>query len=140
MNEAVVVFISLPMHGLTDQEIEYNINILKEVYKDAYPERNCLFIDNYHALPKSYEAGAMLLKTEDSKRIYKLSHAIKTMAKCDEVLMLVDTEWTGAPIEDKMARGCKVEKLVCELYNKPIMYVDKSVIEHYGKPQNKQII
>lgn len=133
MNEAVVVFISLPMHGLTDQEIEYNINILKKVYEDSYPERLCLFIDNYHALPKSYEGGAMLLKNEDSKRIYKLSHAIKTIAKCDEVIMLVDTEWTGTPIEDKLARGCKVEKLVCELYNKPIMYVDKSVIEHYKK-------
>lgn len=54
-------------------------------------------------------------KPEDGPRLYCLGEAIKLLSECDYCCMVKG--W------DKF-NGCYVEKMVCDLYNIPVIYLD----------------
>lgn len=102
------VFLSMPMHGKTNEEIlstrEFNIQMIKlqmPKYSDAE------FIDNF-------------TKPEEiiGDRIKILGDSIMKMADADIVIFLPG--W-------KDSNGCMVEFEVCQRYNKPTFFIQESM-------------
>ena len=103
------VFISQPMHALTDQDIIENREIIISYFKNElyHGEEEVEFIST---IDDEYNKN---LKEEDIKgnsRIFYLGHAIQRLAEADMVVF--------APDYNK-AKGCMVERYVCELYKIP---------------------
>lgn len=91
------VFISQPMHGLTDAEVEKlrneTINMLKEDYGEIE------IIDQFHVEDNIPEGV--------NPRIYRLGRSIQYMASADLVVFVGDYE---------SAHGCLIELAICEEY------------------------
>ena len=107
------VFISQPMHGKTDEEInavkEEAIEQIKKVYQFFYKNNQLEIIsttekDKFEIIPK------------DAPRLWWLGRAIQHLVDVDVVFMC--NGW-----ED--SRGCRVEKFVATEYNIGIVYQDK---------------
>lgn len=102
------VFLSMPMHGKTDEEIlrdrEFNIQMIKlqlPVYADAE------FIDNFN-------------KPEEiiGNRIKMLGDSIMKMADADVVIFLPG--W-------KDSNGCLVEFEVCQRYGLKTVFIQEAM-------------
>lgn len=106
-----VVFISLPMSGLSDEVIKSNIEAAKAVYLSItkLDISQVAFVTNFNCSEPD--------DTVDPYRrpIWYLGVALKRISKCDEVFF-----WFGW----QKARGCQVEHDVCVQYNIPIIAVD----------------
>lgn len=91
------VFISQPMHGLTDEEVEKlrneTINRLKEYYGEIE------IIDQFHVEDNIPEGV--------NPRIYRLGRSIQYMAGADLVVFVGDYA---------SAHGCLIELAICEEY------------------------
>ncbi len=98
-----LVFVSVPMANLDDAIIKRRIQITKAWYLKLTEQnvKDVVFYDNYH--------GCLGMHFPDLKneRLGYLSRAILKLGECDEAIFAKDWE---------SARGCKVEKMVCELY------------------------
>lgn len=99
------VFISLPMHGRTDEQILKEISRLKELVRKKYPSDDISFIDTFHQNAPERE-----LK---EKRLWYLGGSIQKMSDAD--LVVFANDWNSA-------RGCIVEHLVAIEYGIQIMY------------------
>jgi len=110
-----VVFISLPMSGLDDDQVWESIEKAKEAYL-AITKSDILdisFVTNLKGEePPEYLAF-------DKKCVWYLGRALQTLAKCDEAFF-----WLGW----KNARGCVVEHEVCSMYHIPIISVERNKV------------
>ncbi len=107
-----VVFISLPMSGIEDEQVKENIEHAKGAYLSITKEdiSDITFITNLNGeeAPDDLEF--------DRKCIWYLGRALQTLTKCDEAFF-----WLGW----RNARGCIVEHEVCTMYHIPIVSVEK---------------
>lgn len=88
------VFISLPMHGISHEEIERKLEKIRTDYRERLEKGlgdEIEFVDNLNFVPA----------VENPSRLNYLAGAIDKMASCD-VLFLCDG-W-------EEARGCRVEE------------------------------
>lgn len=100
----MTIFLSHPMHGLTDDEImalrQHMIDTIT-----SYPEyENATFVDNYNHESVPDGVG----------RVWHLGESIKQMDGVDLVIFTEDYT---------RAYGCWVEHLICECYNIPHRFV-----------------
>ena len=106
------VFIAQKMTGLTEKEVMKNRKICEDYFKEhlseEYPEVE--FIDNYtpEAAPKE------AVKTTH-ERLWYLGHSLQLLSTADLVIFAVD-----AP----NAKGCVVERMICEMYNIPYIEME----------------
>lgn len=121
------VMVSLPCHGRTDGELDEIVDSLNRRI-DVKADFVCLFksmdkeCDMDHItfvrsnplsndLPDGFKIlQETILDTVNNKRLYYLGSAINTMSGCDAVYFVDGWE---------SAKGCCVEKLVCDLYDIP---------------------
>lgn len=106
MDKAVRVFFSQPMHGLTDEEIIFERNLMKQEFINFLCSElgfdsdveiidvNYIFNDPGH---------------EDAGRLWYLGRSIQTMDKADYIVF--HKNWTSA-------NGCWVEHTAAEMYFK----------------------
>lgn len=92
------VFISVPMAGRTNEQINEDIRCGKEEYLYRYPYEDVEFVDNY------IDADAPSCR---NPALFYLGESIKKMATCDDVVFCGN--W-------RQARGCLVERMVYDLY------------------------
>ena len=106
-----LVFVSVPMNGKTDAEVERSLQVARDFYIHAKKvnAKEVAFIDNF-------DHGMKDDRYEEAKhpRVGYLGRAIKRLALCDEAIFLVKP---GA------SKGCSVEHKVCSAYDIPFMYV-----------------
>lgn len=108
------VFISVPMKGYTDEEIEKNINRMIEIGKAALKDKGELeFVDNFHK--------PVVATVEEPKHlpVWYLSKAIETISNCDAILIPIDTY--GYP-------GCECEADVARRYYIPIYTIPNNFL------------
>jgi len=104
------VFVSIPMSGRSPEEFEERLNktqkYLLSTLKDIrFDYTEIQFVDTFTAeIPVQYKYS--WIKTKQ----WLLGNALNMMSSCDVVLFADD--WYEA-------RGCLVEKYVCDLYNIP---------------------
>lgn len=110
-----VVFISLPMSGLSDEEIQNNLSKARAYYliHNEMDIRDVAFVDNFNA----DEITAMWGTKPEYKSIRRLGYALCRMSSCDEVLFYPGWE---------KARGCRVERKVCHEYDIPFHDMEES--------------
>lgn len=106
------VFISIPMNGRSDSEVEKEIKEITDYIHKTYGE-DVYVMDNLHI-----SKAKMYLK---NPRLYYLGHAIETMAKCDTVVF-------AKGFSD--AKGCRIEEAVAIEYGLDRLYLngDKPVL------------
>lgn len=106
-----VVFISLPMSGIPDENVRTHIELAKTAYLALtnLDITRVAFVDNMDA--ERLESPDDL----NQKCIWYLGHAIQKLAACDEAFF-----WFGW----RKARGCQIEHDVCVRYDIPFTAVD----------------
>lgn len=106
MDKAVRVFFSQPMHGLTDEEIIFERNLMKEEFRNFL----CYelgFDNDVEIIDVNYifnDPGP-----EDAGRLWYLGRSIQNMDKADYVCF--HSHW-------RSANGCWVEHSAAEMYFK----------------------
>lgn len=102
------LFISLPQNGRTYEDVEIEkSNILAWAEHEAAPDAVQL-IDSYVHEDAPVDG--------DRAGVWYLGESLKRLATADFVVFA--TGWSGA-------RGCRIEKAVCETYNIP-----HTIMEH----------
>lgn len=100
------VFISLPMSGRPDEDVRKERDELMEKFKEMYHgNEKVMFTDNLDCEDPSE------LYSEDfivTKNLFYLGAAIANLGTCKAAIF--SPNWESA-------RGCKIEREVCELYN-----------------------
>ena len=109
------IFISQPMHGLSEREILAERDRIEEVLHKLFPNDELEFLSGYTSEPPC-------LQDETRERIYRLGCSIEIMAKADYVFFAHG--YTSA-------EGCMVEWTTCFQY-------DTQYIKEVPRPQNYQ--
>lgn len=99
------IFLSLPMKGRTDVDIQNTIFGMKRIITAMYPNDKLVFIDNFYCAPEGLE------DTKHQSLLY-LGEAIKKMAKCDYIAV--------------------IENHNCNLYNYRGCHIEAEVASNYG--------
>ena len=108
MSRKNVVFISLPMSGIPDKEVEEHILEAKAWYleRTAYDIQDVAFVHNLRCpAPDNVESVV-------HKPLWYLGLAISSMSSCDEVLFYPG--WQDA-------RGCLCEYIIAKTYGVPCL-------------------
>lgn len=106
-----VVFISLPMNGLSDEYVKANI----EAAKTAYLAVTKLDITQVAFVDTMNNPDPPDTIDKDKIGVWYLGHSLIHLANCDEAFFWFDWE---------KARGCQIEHDVCIQYGIPTMDVD----------------
>lgn len=101
------VFLSHPMHGMSEKEVMDLRRRAKSYLDEFYGEVE--IIDNYHHENAPENAG----------RVWHLGESIKMMNDADLVVFCPGYE---------LARGCRVEEKICLEYDIPYLVLE----EHYN--------
>lgn len=109
------VFISVPMDGYTDEEIEKNIDRMIEISEVLLKDKErAIYVDNFHsAIMHGLHKVAPNNKHE---RLYYLGHALQIMADCDAVVT-ADDMWNHP--------GCLMERHAAAFYGLEIYEINK---------------
>lgn len=99
------IFISQPMHGLSEREILAERDRIEEVLHKLFPNDELEFVSGYTS-----DMPCML--DPEKERIYRLGNSISLMATADYIFL---------PNDYKDAHGCVVEAHVANEYNIPII-------------------
>lgn len=100
------VFISQPMNGKTDEEINNRRKEIIEAIKNRYLNENIEFI--YSVIDDKID------ETVNNIPVWYLGKSILLLSTA--TLVCFDKNWTHA-------RGCKIEHKICEEYNIPTTYL-----------------
>ena len=101
------VFISLPMKGKSDEDIQQDLMKAKKVYEAANLNGDSVqFCHNHDPQIRALYCGAK----EEYEGVWYLGKAFQAMSKCDEVFFYGDWE---------SAKGCVFEHAVCVEYGIP---------------------
>lgn len=105
-----VVFISLPMNGISDDVIKANIEKAKEAYLAITKNdiHDVAFVNNMDASDLAHEK-----MDSERLRVWYLGNALQKLATCDEAFFCFG--W-------RRSRGCQVEHDVCVRYGIPLVY------------------
>ena len=111
------IFLSLPMKGRTDVDIQNTIFGMKRIITAMYPNDKLVFIDNFKAVEVLGEGRYRTPYTPEPedlvhKPIYYLSKALEKMAKCDYIAV--------------------IENQNCNLFNYRGCYIEEEVARNYG--------
>ena len=109
--EKIRIFLSLPMSGFTDKEIQENINKMKSIImlKNPFGKVEIEFVDNTDCPPIDSRDAV-------TPNLLYLGEAIKKMATCNAAVFHP---------EYSFARGCNVELDVCKAYGIPAYGIDE---------------
>lgn len=92
------MFISLPMNGLTDEEVHNEINRIASKFKEKYD-----IIDTF--IQEESPHGS-----SNNSGVWYLGRSIQLLSSAN--IVVFHKNWSSA-------RGCVVEHRICELYNIP---------------------
>lgn len=129
------VFLSLPFAGRSDERVEQEISYMKswfyenryimEVPQDGEPrfrkikKEEVQFVDGRITVECEANIAPTIGVRDCFKgRVYCLGEAIKVLSTCDEALFSTDYD---------IAKGCRVEMAVCDMYHIPRLIVDPEI-------------
>lgn len=119
------VFISVPMKGYTDEEIEKNIDRMIEISEVLLKDKErATYVDNFHSairhgLPK-------VAPDNKHEELYYLGHALQLMADCD-ILVIPDDMFHHS--------GCMIEEDAANYYGLTIYKIDKEWLYLHEKEE-----
>lgn len=102
------IFISLPMRGLSDEDIYERRDLLYSYVSDAFDLIDTMWMEDPNPDPNN--------------KLYYLGKSIGALGEADAALFAGD--WAKAP-------GCVIERMICNFYNIPI--IDEVAAEYYSK-------
>ena len=102
------VFISQPMHGLSEDQIKHELEEAKKRIISFYPDKNTdiEFVSTYEQPHPDPEIEYKNI------RLYYLGNSIKRLGECDAIYFCPG--WYKA-------NGCRIEHMIAELYNIEIL-------------------
>lgn len=136
------VFISVPMRGLTDQQIDDEMELVAKVAQAYFPLGKLHFVSNFMTEPDE------MPNTVKKESVWHLGEAIKCISTCDAIMCPSNTAICIPPDKEKKeedfeldkpfsviihAKGCEIERSVAMEYDIPIYYYDESILEDFLK-------
>ena len=99
------VFLSIPMHRRTNEQIRYEIEMMKAFYLPVYPENKdkVIFIHNFKE-----DTGDRKPAISNRDRLYFLGEALQKLSTCDQAVF--HPLW-------RESHGCQIEKQASKLFN-----------------------
>lgn len=105
------VFLSLPMNGRSEDEIQKQISqmILQIRDSELFDNEEIQYIDN-----RNYKPLELMSEAREPRLLY-LGQAIKKIGCCD--VLALGSGWTNA-------RGCRIERAVADEYDIPVIQTE----------------
>lgn len=94
------LFVSIPMSGKDEQEVDKRINDIYEMVCQYMPSHNWILLNTEWKTPSP----------DKDNKLYCLGRSIQELGKADFVVFADD--WYTA-------RGCRVEMVICSIYGFP---------------------
>ena len=113
------IFLSLPMSGRSDEEIQSLISVMKSLFlmKNPFDKgEEIVFVHNFQEMEVVTNTFDPLFGERKTPALYYLGRAINKMAYCDAVLFSPGYQ---------SARGCNVEFDVAHYYDIPIYVITR---------------
>lgn len=107
----MIVFLSLPTNGYTDDEIKEELAKMRKAVRSLYSTKTIIFSTNVYFSPN---------RDIRHERSYCLGEAIKKMSECD--LVVFHPEWANA-------NNCGIEYRVCNVYDIRYHVLDEEDME-----------
>lgn len=109
------VFIAQKMTGLSEKKVMENRKICKEYFMEHLPDgfgdgKDVEFIDNY-----TQDAPPPDAKKTTHERLWYLGHSLQLLSTADLVIFAGDAA---------DAKGCVVERMICEMYHIPFIEME----------------
>lgn len=115
------VFISVPMKGLTNQQIEDEIEIVCKITETYFPlAKDLEFVTNYGTEPDD------IPDTVKKESVWHLGEALKCLSTCDAIMVP-----NCASCANHGNHGCDVERIVAVYYGIPIYTYDDTVLDEF---------
>ena len=116
------IFISVPMKGLTDQQISDEIELVCGIAKSYFPLTKLEFVCNFETEPEEPDEN---VKHES---IWHLGEALKCLSTCDAI-MCPDNNC----FRNEYLNGCMCEESTALAYEIPIYNYDLKVLDEFLK-------
>lgn len=121
------VFISVPMRGLTNQQIEDEIEIVCRIAHAYFPLTNLEYVCNFDTEPEEPDEN---VKHES---VWHLGEGLKCLSTCDIVMAPSDEEITKPDGKKETLYGCLIETATAKAYAIPVYRYDISVLNDFLK-------
>lgn len=103
------IFISQPMHGISDNHVERLRGNATRTMKEMFPNEHIEVLDQFH-IPDVIPSGVKY------DRVFRLGRSIQIMAEADLIVFI------GPCV---IAKGCSIEYFIAQLYGIPCVYLDR---------------
>lgn len=122
------VFVSVPMRGYTDEEIEKNISRMIEIAKVLLKDKGrAVFVDSFHLTNDQLINAAKNVKHEN---LYYLGRALQLMADCDAVIV---PEYTWP------YRGCNTECVAAYNYKFDVYLIPNNYLYLHNDDEEDEV-
>lgn len=121
------VFISVPMRGLTDQQIDDEMELVAGIAKAYFPLAKLEFVSNFETEPDEVNEN---VKHES---VWHLGEALKCLSTCDAIMCPNEEEIIKPDGKKEMLYGCLIETATAKAYHIPVYKYDISVLEDFLK-------
>ena len=111
------VFISVPMRGLTNQQIGDEIELVCKIAESYFPLAKLEFVTNYETEPDEPNEN---VKHES---VWHLGEALRCLSTCDAIMV--------PNFASSSYHGCDVERIVAGYYDIPIYIYDDTVLDDF---------
>ena len=111
------IFLSLPMRGRKDEDIQKTIDKMKDIVKAYYPNDDIEFMHNFNPLITREVESLKKVDPELIKKegVWYLSYAVRQIAQADVIATITsyNGEWcfNGCCIESEVARRYDIPEL-----------------------------
>lgn len=122
------VFVSVPMRGYTDEEIEKNISRMIEIAKVLLKDKErAVFVDGFHLTNDELINAAKNVKHEN---LYYLGRSLQLMADCDAVIVPENT-WPYS--------GCNTECVTAYHYNLDVYPISNKYLYLHNEDEEDEV-
>lgn len=127
------VFLSVPMKGLTDEEIADELDIVGQVAKAYFPHDDVEFVCNW--TPDM----AVLHEEVKNEAVFYLGEALQSLSTCDAIVSPSAVFMVDEDNNTITYHGCEIEYEVACTYHIPVYEYDSKILEVFNKKEEKYV-
>lgn len=128
------VFLSVPMRGLTDEEIVDELDIVGQVAKAYFPHEDVELVCNWMPGKEQSFEGVK------NKAVFYLGEALQSLSTCDAILspsavFMVDNDGNCTTYH-----GCEIEYEVAHAYHIPVYEYDSKILVAFDNKKEEKYV
>lgn len=131
------VFLSVPMKGLTDEEIADELDIVGQVAKAYFPHDDVEFVCNWMPVPNYEQLPDKEVKNE---AVFYLGEALQSLSTCDAILSPSAVFKVDEDDNCTTYHGCEIEYEVACAYHIPVYEYDSKILVAFDNKKEEKYV